>query len=440
MIDRRRSAFLLLVCIAVLVWVRAPRRRSGKTLSVPPAVYGDFIPAGTTAQRRNEPLRETTWASPIGACAEWRICNPPRCELTEPPPVHLKYPPRTKRGIPTPDFVQSVMRRAWGERPPSIDLYVRTGCMGAEEMQWLWRSVELFWPRFLGTVIVVLDAGNESAMRALVPEYIRATFSVLVAYEPCPCLQGRIFNQVSYARSAERYSTAEYLVTIDSDCAFHRPVTPDALFNERGELYVVTNRVFQAWEWDESQTFYTGRSNREFGHAMTTQPVSFKTESLREYQRFIEDRFGSCYERRVSLHMRESPHNWFCWMCQIQMYLMAHRPNEEGYAFRVLDAPGPVYLRFAAHVSYEHFDGSDSPHVGNVSERYQSSVNALVNQGLCLWFGEEAFAECADTKGFEYVERLMTTYNTRVLQPFVTREMLSSAIRAVKDRLQDALQ
>lgn len=385
-------------------------------------------------------LVQTTVNEVLGKCAadlpELKTCDPSPCNETQLIFNHtlLEYPRHTKDGTPTTDFVQSILHSAWGKHPPSIDLYVRTGCMGAYEMQWLWKTLELFWPDFLGKIIVVLDVGNESAVLSIIPKTARHRFAILVVYEHCPCMSGRIFNQLSYMR-ADRYTTADYLVTIDSDCALYRPVTPDVLFNQHGELYLVTNRLFQLWEWNKSQYVYTGKNNRRFGHAMTTQPITFKTSSFGKYRAFIQNKFGECYERQVVIHNRQAPGNWFCWMCQLQTYLMMR--NSTGYEFRILNQPGQVYLRFAAHVSYEHVDGSLDPVAGDIPTRYEATVNALVNQGLCLWFGHDVFPECfeVELQGFSYLERLMTTYNMQVLQPLASRRDVTQAILQVKERL-----
>lgn len=59
----------------------------------------------------------------------WQVGTTPACE-----PRHsdrnMPLPAQTVWGERTADYVQRVLERAWGDYRPSVDLYVRTGCMG----------------------------------------------------------------------------------------------------------------------------------------------------------------------------------------------------------------------------------------------------------------------------------------------------------------------
>ena len=111
----------------------------------------------------------------------------------------------------------------------TVDLWVRTGCNGAREARYLFESVELFWPRGVGKVVVVLDVKDAAIVGHIVPTQTAHAYDV--RYEHVPCMPARVFNQVSYLM-ADRYSTADVIVTIDSDCVLHSPVTPRLLFRD----------------------------------------------------------------------------------------------------------------------------------------------------------------------------------------------------------------
>lgn len=237
---------------------------------------------------------------------EFQHCDPPQCtpDLT---PLELTYPKTIKLGektVETTKFIQNVLREAWGEDPPVVDLYLRTGCNGLGELKYLLESVRLFWPLFLGDVLIVLDQ-NDQPIIELLKTYADIPFSIV--YEHCPYLPGRVFNQVSYLKLF-KYTSADYVVTIDSDCVFHAPVTPDYLFSDK-KLYFVTSTSFQVTddhpiEWERFQVQVTGLPSKT-GHAMVTQPISLRVDIFPKYLEWIHQQRGLCYEQVVS-------EKWFC--------------------------------------------------------------------------------------------------------------------------------
>jgi len=203
--------------------------------------YRNFIPAlnktnvwTPTPGVRSDP-RPRYYISDWGACPRAaqdpgfkRICNVEApCSAPSPPgaAVYNDLPRTTAWGESVHDVIQRTLRAAWGPNPPQIDLYLRAGCGATTEIAYLLPTIELFWPAFLGEVIIALDAGNEASLDHFIPSNRSAVRqSYRFVYEDVPCLPGRILNQVSYL-NADLHSQAEYIVTIDSDCAFHSPVT-----------------------------------------------------------------------------------------------------------------------------------------------------------------------------------------------------------------------
>ena len=95
-------------------------------------------------------------------------------------------------------------------------------------------------------------------------------------------MKGRFFNQYSYI-TLDRYSSADYVVTIDSDCAFFTPVVPEVLFNAEGDVILPTSTTFQVKGWNKAQSFFTNTSLLpNYGHAMITQPVNFRVDSFKK--------------------------------------------------------------------------------------------------------------------------------------------------------------
>ena len=96
------------------------------------------------------------------------ICNPDGpCELSPDAAATRAYddlPRTTASNESVKDAIQRALRAAWGPDPPHIDLYFRAGCGATTEIAYLLPTVELFWPEFLGEVIIALDAGNNASI------------------------------------------------------------------------------------------------------------------------------------------------------------------------------------------------------------------------------------------------------------------------------------
>jgi len=208
---------------------------------------------------------------------EWRFCDPPKCTKTiHDRPRTLGYPKVVafnNKLIPTADLIQRALEASWtsstASDAPIIDLYVRAGCGASTKLYHLLETVHLFWPRILGKVLVVLDANDAEGIEAMIPDSLRMSHVVEVVYERVPCMDGRLFNQYSYLNLFRYSDKADYVVTIDSDCAFYMPITPDVLFNARGQLILPVSKEFQSdYAWDEMQEFFTGHSYRNLsGHS-----------------------------------------------------------------------------------------------------------------------------------------------------------------------------
>lgn len=370
--------------------------------------YAPYLPVPRRARPTpvQASFRETVAGPITGECArgspKWQTCDAGEC-LHD----HLAVVPefdsllvRTATGERTSEFVHRALVRAWGREPPMIDLYVRAGCRGALELGYLFHTVVRFYPRFLGDIIVVLDANDQSKVDAIVPKALLRDYSVHVVYEHQPCLPGRLFNQYAYL-NLYRHSHAEFVVTIDSDVAFHRPVTPDVLFNRKGELILPTSREFQRTFWYDKQFFFTRIDDRAWGHSMVTQPLSFRVDSFPAYFAFINATRSVCYERLlVDFYQAFHPSiNFFCWMCQLSAHIKAKRAT--GYEVRVVEdvehGNGP-FLRFAAHVTYER---------GGIP--YHDAVKRSTVQGLCFWLGK-AVLGCEEDGDDAYLRRLIFTY------------------------------
>ena len=367
--------------------------------------------------------------------SEWDICDPTPCNSSLVQDVtrtlsKLSIPKVTITGERTADFIDRVLRKAWGPKPPSIDLYLRAGCGAASELYYFFQTVELFWPRFLGNVIVVLDHGDDTALQYLVP-IDNPSHSYKIVYEHTPCMKGRIFNQYSYA-TLDRHSLADYVVTIDSDCAFHSPILPDMLFNSKAELIFPVSKVFQYEYWDDGQRYFTTVPMKpKLGQAMITQPVNLRVDTFEKFRSWIKVKTGDLYEERIAEAIRLSAVQkldlgWYCWMCQIGVYL--GEADVRGYDYHILEDRIDPYFRYNLHVNYEMDD----------SLSYVGSVDRVVNEGLCYWFGTHTFPSCKGVT-FAYLERSILVYATYYMNPATKVDQILEELSRRRERFENAM-
>jgi drug/metabolite transporter (DMT)-like permease len=333
----------------------------------------------------------------------WKICEAARCTPNIDKP-NWDYPRTTFTGENTGEFINRVLEIAWGSNPPSVDLYLRSGCNGIMEMKYLFESIEIFWPRFLGSIIVVLDVGDEAILKYFLP--VKPTHHYVIEFEYIPCIPGRVFNQYSYL-NLDRYSSADYIVTVDSDCFFHSPVTPDFIFRQ-GKVILASSRTFQRHLWLKPLESMLGVGMYD-GHYMVTQPITFSRSTFSSFRRWFYETKGKCYEDHLS---QLSPDNYFyfCWMCQLGTYLERGNPGQveyKKYWFQHLDNSTlePI-LRYSLHVTYEAINTSHCVE----PKCYESSTNELIKQGLCRAFGSAIFHFCTKYLHLNYINHVTFLY------------------------------
>lgn len=282
--------------------------------------------------------------------------------------------------------IQIALAAEWGPSPPSVDLYLRTGCHGAAEAVHLFKSIEVFWPNFLGQIVVVLDAADRNASLSFVPS--KSIHKYKIVFEHVPCMPARVFNQLSYL-SADQHCDADVIVTIDSDCVFHSLVTPDLLF-KNGKVMLAHSTLFQAGAWNDAAEYFTGPSTYK-RHTMVTQPVSFHRSTFVAYREWFVKTKGKCHLDAVIEYLAIANQPTlrpllFCWMCQLGTFIDVTQQTSDKYALVDLDNGTQIYQRLAVHTTYEKGGFTD---VANASRAYQL-------QGLCRFLPDEWIKSCAN--------------------------------------------
>lgn len=383
-----------------------PRRHAGPRWVPQPGVRSAAQTENYAVNASSCPGWPSDYCNEVGACAE-----PPPAPL----PAYAGLPLLAADGGRVQDAVQRALRLAWGQDPPQIDLYLRTGCLAADEMMRIVPTIELFWPEGVGEVIIALDAGSNGSLGHFLPPLIQASTrqSYRLVYEDQPCITGSVMNQISYT-SLDTHSRADFVVTIDSDAAFHSPVTPDLLFDAEGALLLPYTRVFQEGAWDSAVEYFTGAGTYS-GHTMMTQPVSFARGTFAAFRTWMAESpasggRGECYydvAARYAAFYSEHPSTGvapdiksFCWMCQLFTFMQLTNRTAAAYHFVDTDdasQAGTPYLRFAYHSDN---DGSLAAYAARLGAANGDAwVAAAVGEGICRAVGSAAAASIPGCAG-----------------------------------------
>lgn len=382
-------------------------------------IYRSYLPAPRLSQAsgRMPPgilVKNTTVFQLPNICNDknasiWKICKSALCTPYMDMP-NLDYPRKTFSGENTGEFINRVLEIAWGSNPPSIDLYLRSGCNGIREMRYLFESIEIFWPRFLGSIVIVLDAGDEAILKYFLPA--KPTHHYVIAFEHTPCITGRVFNQYSYL-NLDQHSSADYVVTIDSDCVFHSPVTPDLIFRQ-GRVILPSSRPFQRELWLKPLESMLGVGMYDATY-MVTQPVTFSLSTFSSFRRWFYEAKGKCYEDQLS-QLSPDNYEYFCWMCQLGAYLERGDPEQTEYAkywFQHFDnSTLEPMLRYSVHITYESYSYKKCEE----PKCYEHFTNEIIRQGLCRAFSSFIFQFCTSYSNFNYINNVTFSYAYREIQ------------------------
>ncbi|KAH9254118.1 hypothetical protein BASA81_007993 [Batrachochytrium salamandrivorans] len=339
--------------------------------------YQDFIPFSKLARpaivtSNGIQMRTTSALAFTGECAkgerEWEVCdlNDGRSPVNLEPAMLKRLPLVTKWGEPVSEFTQRVLHKAWGSTYPVIDLYVRASRESALTLRYLWKTVDLFWPSFLGEIILVMDVGDEAYADALLPHVRLHNFHVV--YEHVNCMSSGLFIPYSYL-NLHRRTQAEYVVAIDSNSLFIRPVTPNVLFSlERLPIFSQSLGALSA-KANISPDFQD-----KLERDIVSQPVLLKPQTLLEYAEWVKLHrpTSECLEKEVSAFYRLGNGSGahlkpFCWQCQIAQFLINTNTTE-----------------------YSLFEQSATQFAINSPQ----TAEEIILQGLCQHLGNKVFDEC----------------------------------------------
>lgn len=150
---------------------------------------------------------------------------------------------------------------ALGRWPGTVDLLVRTHWRAMANMNTLFDSIELFWPKNLGRCVVVMDVNSQRDfyINAQLPSWCE------VLYEEVNEDNKRIgywLQQYSNFWS-DNYTTADYVAIFDSDSALNSPVTPDMLFDDSNRVLMFADPAFEKGRFDQPNSKLLGNPSDE---------------------------------------------------------------------------------------------------------------------------------------------------------------------------------
>lgn len=160
----------------------------------------------------------------------------------------------------------------------------------SDVLQYMFYSIDLFWPKNIGDVILILDKGEES-MHKEFPSYVKIFYESFPERFPGMFYHwitnpiGRIGMQWSNLW-ADNYTDAEYVAIFDSDAVFTTYVSPD-LFFKKNKLIMIGNPTFQKGMWTEASKWWVGE---EYFNFMTQLPVVLSIKHLKKFRQFMLQR------------------------------------------------------------------------------------------------------------------------------------------------------
>ena len=145
---------------------------------------------------------------------------------------------------------------ALGKWPGTIDLLVRTHWRAIANMNTLFDSIELFWPKNLGRCIVVMDSNSQRDfyINVQLPAWCEVMYEVVNEDNK---RIGYWLQQYSNFWS-DNYTTADYIAIFDSDSALNSPVTPDMLFDDENRVLMFADPNFEKGRFDKPNSKLLG--------------------------------------------------------------------------------------------------------------------------------------------------------------------------------------
>ena len=304
----------------------------------------------------------------------------------------------------------------------SFEIYVRLTDNAEFRRQldnWLLKSMELFFPKYLASTIIVLDSekkGDWAYAKELLKRYDH--FNLRICYmNPIPADvinnwgKERMYLDMMHADSCKLQG---YVGFVDVDTAFVTAVTEDLLFENGKPIVVGRIGIPRIPCWIQTAEYVLGV--KQVMQCMSYFPVVFKVEHIVEMRRYVEDLHGKSFMQvfKMAPSAVKVPGTCFCHYSIMCNYMWYFHRNDYAWHLQVVPlgkwhGQGSIpSMVDAAYFNNEVTPNEKMPkprssiHARHfmMDGKYQDSVeapvsyiNKVLKEGFCYSFGHEICAE-----------------------------------------------
>ncbi|CAB9524693.1 unknown protein [Seminavis robusta] len=270
--------------------------------------------------------------------------------------------------------------------PHSVDLVCRAGAKhGPWELAVMVKSLELYWPRCAGRVVIVLDVGDEEFARQNIPSWVEVMYSTFEYGMP-----GRLGNQL-FNMYTEQQGSSEYVAIMDTDTAFHTPITPDMLFNlekEGAPPYIMAETTYQKGMWSKGDEWMFHGDSDDWNF-MIKLPTVWPRAMFPQYRADVEAMHGNKKETTALWKdMWEADRIWWkmSQFCLLGNWMVRHW---KGSSFDLRNETDIPAMRYGVHLPYYRGLNFGTKKGFENPEQFQKTGREQILRGVCELFCHE---------------------------------------------------
>mmetsp|Transcript_19349 Transcript_19349/g.31690 ORF Transcript_19349/g.31690 Transcript_19349/m.31690 type:complete len:435 (+) Transcript_19349:264-1568(+) len=285
---------------------------------------------------------------------------------------------------------------------PSVDLIVRTFSRDTSLLLMFFKSVDLFWPKNIGDIIVVLDEGEEYLVRPLLPAYVKVYFSKFPSMPKHIYAPAGFIGQQLFHLWCDNYTKSDFVAIADADSPFISKVTPDLLFRERKPIVIGLRRESP---YRQSTSWFLGSDAYYEANFMMYLPAVFPVDLFPAIRRHILnahpevsylDQIGAAYW----MSPNRTRHIQFSLLGN---FMYAHMRDRAYFVFED-DIEHEPLLRAIAHLGWSREVIKSRAKENSATSDKMAPANfrmgmKYINDGICYSFPENTLPNCEHTVG-----------------------------------------
>eukprot|EP00276_Gloeochaete_wittrockiana_P004862 CAMPEP_0184645152 /NCGR_PEP_ID=MMETSP0308-20130426/1687_1 /TAXON_ID=38269 /ORGANISM="Gloeochaete witrockiana, Strain SAG 46.84" /LENGTH=326 /DNA_ID=CAMNT_0027073995 /DNA_START=368 /DNA_END=1345 /DNA_ORIENTATION=+ len=284
----------------------------------------------------------------------------------------------------------------WGGA--SVDLIIRSFRRDASLLLMLFRSIDLYWPKNIGNIIVVLDEGEEYFARSLFPHYVKVYYSMFPpAFRDKTGGAGYIGQQIFYLW-CDNFTTSDYVAIIDADAAFVTKVTPDLLFRSGNPIVIGAKKESQyrlSTSWFLGDSYYVA-------NFMLQLPMIFPAElfpAIRKHILQVHPEVPTV-DQVAELYLKQCGGQPDCFHLQFSLLANYYYTSlrDRGYFLFEGEEDSEPALRVMAHIGHLREVVAATKMEKSHFATFDVGMK-LISDGLCYSFPEGTLPNCNHTNG-----------------------------------------